>query len=395
MIAIIALMVVGLLWVDATERGKGVVELALVATPLPLAVLLRRRREWLIAVVTYIVVSTAAAAYLFLDWLGQSERTGLTVDRYGGLYDERAARLTDQNVTATHLAFGVLLIAILWLVPDLGIVARRWRIACAACLPELLAGLVLSGSRGGTLSILGAVTVLAAFTSLRRSLPLRTNLLGAIGLVGIAALMLLAPNPVSHRLALDAGTARGSIATGDPTRDAVNNIADAVRSAIPTPKLNRSDTQSFGGRTETWRAALKASGSSRGMFLVGTGTGGADHAVAAANPNLVIAKVGERGVIRANAHSSYFYWLVSFGIVGVIVAAVAVGTMAVFAVQNDWHWTYGGGTAMLAFFLLTSVTLIAMRLEITSIAVSALTLGYILPRPPAEGVSSSAESWVD
>ena len=54
--------------------------------------------------------------------------------------------------------------------------------------------------------------------------------------------------------------------------------------------------------------------------------------------------------------------------------------MALFALQNDWYRSYGAGVAMMAFFLLTSVTLIANRLEITSIAISAITLGYVLSR---------------
>jgi O-antigen ligase len=140
-----------------------------------------------------------------------------------------------------------------------------------------------------------------------------------------------------------------------------------------------SSTKNLGGRIDIWRAALEASTSDAGMLLIGAGTGGADHAIGTANPDLHIAKVGEHDVLRANAHNGYLYWLVSFGVIGLCVATVALAVIASYAVGNDWRLGMGAGSAMMAFFLLTSVTLIASRLEITSIALSALTLGYILP----------------
>jgi O-antigen ligase len=381
MIAVIAVMAVGLLWVEPSERGRGMVELALVATPLALAVLIRQRREWLLAVVVFIATSTVAAVYLFWDWLGQAERTGLNTDRYGGLYDERTVRIMEPNITATHLGFGVLLIAILWLAPAPGSAERRWRGFCTACLPVLLAGVVLSGSRGGVLSLLGAVTVLFAFTSIRRSLPLRTNVLGGLGLAAIAALLLLAPNPVSQRLAPEPSTSSAVDSTGRPAGG--NN----------TDTTGGGSLGSFGNRTDIWRAALDASGSSRSMRLIGAGTGGAHHAVALANPHLHDARVGEHGVLRVNPHSSYLYWLVSFGVIGVGIATIALAMIALYALGNDWRHDWGAGSAMLAFFLLTSVTLIAFRLEVTSIAVSALTLGSILSPPARWAAGEVAPRW--
>jgi hypothetical protein len=371
MLVIIALMVTGLAWTFPTERGRGIVELALVAVPLALAVLITRRRDWLRAVVTYLLASSIAAIYLFHGWLDEAARTGLSADRYGALYDDSQTRIMEPNITATHLAFGGLLVAILWLAPGLDAVERRWRLIGTACLPVLFAGVVLSGSRGGVLSLLGALTALAAFTAVRRRLPLRTNVLVGAGLVALAAVLLLAPNPVSQRIDLESGTTTHEASIG----------ADADADADGGSAASRGyDTRSFGGRTDIWRAALDASVSSPAMALFGAGTGGADHAVAVANPDLVIARVGEHNVLRANAHSSYLYWLVSFGVVGMLVAGAALGVIAVFALDNDWAQGWGVGTAMLVFFLLTSVTLIAMRLEATSIAVSALTLGYVLPR---------------
>jgi O-antigen ligase len=381
MIAIIAVMILGLGWTDASERGRGVYELALVATPLPLAALIQRRREWLLGMTAYILASTVAAIYLFYDWMGQAERTGLNTDRYGGLYNDRIERIMEPNITATHLAFGALLVVALWLLPAPGAVERRLRNICTFCSPVLAAGVVLSASRGGVLSLLGALGALVVMTSVRRSWRLRANTLAILGLAAAVVLLLLAPNPVSDRLTPGSEVTQISEAPAEPNGGPV------------TETVASSSTRSFGGRTDIWKAALEASGSSRSTMLIGAGTGGADHAVAVANPNLPIAKVGEHDVIRANAHNTYLYWLVSFGALGMIVGGVTLGSIAWFAIGNDWRQNWGVGTAMLAFFLLTSVTLIANRLEITSIAVSALTLGYILPAPEHQIRTATPRAW--
>ena len=375
MFVIIAVMVVGLAWTMPTERGRGLVELALFAVPLPLSVLIARRKEWLRAVIVYLGASSVAAVYLLYDWLQSPARDSLGSYRYGSLYDENLTRIMEPNITATHLAFGVILVAILWLGPRHHLSGRQWQVISIGCLPVLFAGMVMSGSRGGTLSFLGAVTVLAALTSYRRRLSLRTNVLGGMALVALAALLLVVPNPVSQRIDSQAGTSvAGRTADGGSSR--ANGRGSTVRSFDAGQ-----NTRSFGGRIEIWQAAVDASLSSGAMLLVGAGTGGADHAVAAADPDLVIAEVGEHDVLRANAHNSYLYWLVSYGLIGVLIAGAAFAVIAAYAFRIDWVQQLGAGSAMLAFFMLTSVTLIAFRLEMTSVAVATLTLGYILPAP--------------
>lgn len=362
-LALLTLMAVGLIWSPDSEKGRGLLQFAMVATPLGIGSLLRGRAEWMFAVHVFVYSSTAAAFYLFVDWRGQNFDA---VDgRYGALFDESLRRTIEPNVTSMHLGFCIVLIASLLLATsghrDRQPVSRTfWLI-----FPILVVLFVAGGSRGMTVAVLGALASVFALYPLHGKLNARFALV-AMACVGlfIVSLVFVPTSPLGR--------------TGSSTD--VENSSTVDPSSSQRDASDPSTTGSVGNRLPIWNAGVDAWLEGPQSLVIGAGTGASDRSVATQDLSIPEVDVGEHGVARLDVHNGYLDWLIAFGLSGGIVAVAALAWLAWYGYGNDRLRRQPTGVALLIYFLLASLTIIAFRTMAVSIAMAAISFGYILSR---------------
>ena len=325
------LLLAGVTWTKPTEIGRALLLIASFGVTLSLSGLTSRREEWMHGAHIYLWSTAFSVVVLFTNWLNQGN------PRFGALYNRVGTRILEPNVTAIHLGFACLLILTIAFSAE----KRLWSLSGSAhllLLPVFVGAFLLTGSRGAFFALIGSLLVMI-FWIQGRTLN-KFVLYSAYALVWSAVLLVVTPNPIRARLTL-------------------------------------ANVETVGDRLPIWTTGIEVVLSAERMLVLGAGTGGAAEAIAAYNPQLAISRVGDDGILRANAHSGYVEWLVSFGLVGIIVALVVSISLLARASRVDRGQPLAFGMSLIAFFFITSFSLIAYRLGPVSIACGALTLGYL------------------
>jgi O-antigen ligase len=144
-------------------------------------------------------------------------------------------------------------------------------------------------------------------------------------------------------------------------------------------RLLAANTLSFGDRTPIWTAAASVVTSGSSELIRGTGLGGSNKALARADPDLETIRAGVDGISRVNAHNGYVDWIVSFGVVGAVIAVFTLMFLSWRAITRDMLQGKHIGQALLTAFLFASITGVPYG-SAYSIAAGAVFLGY-LARP--------------
>jgi O-antigen ligase len=261
------------------------------------------------------------------------------MSRFGSFESARGAVLTNRNAVAAHLAVAAIIAlcqAPAW---------RRWNNPSGLLLSYgpfaiLASGVILTGSRGGFLTFLASCTVaLFGLGGRKRGWPIFWSVYGAAWSL---ALLVSVPNPVITRLLA-------------------------------------ANTLSFGDRTPIWTAATTVVTSGSAELIRGTGLGGSNKALAMAAPDIREIQAGVDGISRVNAHNGYVDWIVSFGVVGAVIAVFTLMFLGWRAITRDMLQGKHMGQALLTAFLFASITGVPYG-SAYSIAAGAIFLGY-LARP--------------
>lgn len=292
-IACVVFSLVGVLFTDYTERGRGMLVFAGIATSLPIAALIveLRATRWCAQVfIAGALVNILFMVVLLGGVVGLDNRFGFLV-----LND---VRLSDPNELATQMGLSAVLIISLmqhlrrsqngtigkrsgngiWLLPMLGI---------------LCVGILLTASRSGILS-LALVMILFAFSKTTK--------------VAYRVLICLSLCLVSF----------WAVGTN-------NDIARRFQESH--------NTYNLGDRMPIWQEAFRIIDSDSRYYWFGVGTGGAEKALAESRSFDTSSRLGEDGLFRKATHNSYVEWFLTHGLVGLIIA----GCLTVATLRTAWQ----------------------------------------------------------
>lgn len=335
---VLAMTLFGVFWSDLGDIPRAFLLFFTFLTTIAFGAVLCTEDYWVLAARTFVLFSTISACILALDFLGGGST------RLGSVSDSRGIRIIEPNQAGTQAAFAIL-VGIVLLSTTCG--RRRMSYSNALilpCLPILVSCLLLSQSRGAILSFVGSLLMMLVLGRIRKRVELLMMIPVAIAIVPFAWY----------------------------------SLSDSLLARFSGAKV-----QTYGGRTEIWRAAADLMFSDTLTFIFGAGSGGAASSLGRFAPYLgdylamSVYSGYEGGVLRVNTHSSYFEWWLSFGLIGIAVGLFVIILLLVRSFKIDRHRLLAAGTGLVTFFLLTSFSLIAYRLLGISIAAGALTIGYL------------------
>lgn len=282
-------LLLGLTYVDATERHRGLLLAAGALAAAPVGSLLKTRKQLHFALGLFAAGTLAASLAVLIgagiDVIVSGNRhfaSGVNANQFGM-----------QNAFASIAMAGLGMHAI-----------RNKRITTAIlCIIAAALGLILlaiSGSRGAALSATPAIL----YFLLERKHFWRTALIGAAMFTTLFFLSFFAQ-------------------------------AQSGRSPLQTTveRLSGSrDIQDLNGRIPIWLNIGRIVTSDTPTLLIGVGTGGAEKEIArswrynAASPweEALTATESESGIARRSSHNSYLEWLLCYGAVGFLVAIAAI-----------------------------------------------------------------------
>jgi hypothetical protein len=278
--ALLAWLALSLLWVDPTERGRGMIIFARLVAPLPLAFLIqdavsRRRFAW-----SFLVGSAVTTAVVYFLHYGRWE--GLTLG---------SAEYINRNDVACYYTLCIVVCMYLreqsnssrrvaWTLPLMGLYAVT---------------IVLTASRSGALALAGIAVILAVRTALNNR----------------SWMLLLAPLMVAGVLAYD------------------------VSSLELSTRFSASSVDSLGGRTEIWVEASHAVDQDPVLLVRGSGLGGSSKILGRRWSDLDGARIDDLGISRKATHNSYMEMFLSGGGTAMLLATHILGVLLIRAVRHD------------------------------------------------------------
>jgi hypothetical protein len=338
----IILVIIGVAWVDPTERGRGMLMAAGVATVIPISQLIRETNAYRLCAAAFIVSS---AFNLFVT-LANSEAAYDPSSRMGTVVLDDRGRVTNSNQFGGQMAAAAVLAMAFFLVSS-----HRGR----------LPSQTMTASRLVAISATGAFCF-GVFASASR---------GAIAALASASIALIF-----------LGKANGVKKAFRCALVLLVTVALLTGTGTVEPLLGRfqdsHDVESLGDRLPIWTSALSAWLSSGRTFFIGVGTGGVDKALVEHAVSNLRPRIGEDLIARKSSHNSYVEWIVSYGLFGML-----FGLGLVFSfVRRTWNldssdgWT--GRRALLLFLLVHSMTTVVYRAPY-AIPVEALLVALLLP----------------
>ena len=339
----VLLPLVGLLWVDPTERGRGLLIAASLSMVLPLSLLIKETRSHLLCVVVFLGSSAMNLLLTLVYSAGQGEQFG----RMGTVILEDYGRVTNANqfggqmaaATVLTLALGVALFRL----PreQISRSVQFMRVLVIGSVGAFTFGVVASASRGAlsALSISVATLIVFAAINVTKKAVLCCLVIGSMGIFF----------PGSGVL--------------DRVLTRVQDVAE-VRSA--------------GDRLPIWESALSTWLANGRFLLIGVGTGGVDKAVVENSTVDLFPVVGQDMIARKSAHSTYVEWGLSYGVCGMLIGAALLVSLFQRSWKADRRDQNYGRIALLTFYLVISLTNVTYRAPY-AIGFQALLLAYLLP----------------
>jgi len=115
------------------------------------------------------------------------------------------------------------------------------------------------------------------------------------------------------------------------------------------------------GRTEIWEEVWPILTSGPKQLLIGTGTGGVDKEIGTNSADLIGTGMGDDGIVRRGVHNAFFEWILSYGLLGVILGASALYA----AIRRAWKLDRRDRSvyrrSLILFCLLVSMTSLIYR----------------------------------
>jgi len=267
-------MLIGLFIVEATERGRGLLVFAGVATAVPISALIVETRSCRLCVKVF--VGSALVTFLLLVYLQGILPTGA---RFGSLII-KDQQISDPNVVATQL--GIAAVMTISLMQVGGAFANRSKESLQEdprlqfLLALFCSGILFTASRSGIITFFAVLTFFAFSRYTKPAHRIGIFLAGTFAIL----LMVSTDNPIAQRF-----------------RDS-QELSD------------------FGNRLPIWETGMWVLKSSKDYLIHGVGTGGIDKALAEHSWHDATFRRGEDGILRRASHNAYLEWCVSHGLLG-------------------------------------------------------------------------------
>ncbi len=337
------LMLLGVTWVDKTEFGRGAVIAVSAAISIPIGILLHQLNRCRLMAKIFIATSAVHFAVALAHADGN-------IARLGTIHVDELGRVGNSNAFGGQMAIAAILSVLLFLSPEshqgrASEVRISTRIYWVAIAFVFYAAVLMSASRGASICV--GVTTIAILLYNR----ITTAKLFLSCAIGFASLFLLAADSV---------------------------ILENLRTRFQ----NQDELGSFGDRLPIWEAAYESLWDHPRFIWIGMGTGGVEKVLA--THNYLHSVMGEDGVRRRATHNSYIEWILSYGMVGLVIGAGLVVAMIRRARWWDKQRQSCERSAILLYALLFSMSTCVYRLlyigPVAAMMV-ALLMGASLARP--------------
>lgn len=342
LVACCILVVLGVTWVDPTERGRGLLIAVSVITVIPVSQLIWETNAHRLCATLFIVSSAVNLAVT----LANSTTGNDSFSRMGTVVLDDRGRVTNANQFGGQMAAAAVLAMAFHLAPThrARVLSRTMsvsRVLTILLIGGLCFGVFASASRGALMAL--AVASLALIFFGKEDGVKKT----------FRCMLVLA---LTAPLLAGTGTLETVLARFRDSRD----------------------VESFGDRLPIWKSAFAACMSNPRTLLIGVGTGGVDKAVVEYAVTDVAPRLGKDFIARKFSHSSYVEWLVSYGLLGLVSGSALVFSLLRRAWNLDRRDGWTGRRALLLFFLANSVVAVVYRTPY-AIPLEALLVALVLP----------------
>lgn len=329
-VACVVLAWVGVFYAN-TASHRGYLIAAYFTLGLPIAALVVEERSWWRCARTYVLANLAML--VTVCWLESDQHNGFftTFLRLGYLRSDDGTRWSSPDKLGGQLALAAVLALVLYLRHGTGRRAATnqtdWSVHLVS-FAVLSLGVVLTASRGAFVAWGAGVGLMMLQAARIRDRNRARDL--ALGiLVGFALLVFVAV-------------------------DSQYGPWQRLKARLGA----RDEIWTLCGRTEIWTAAYEAWTSDWQTTLFGTGTGRADEAMGNYDR---LSVEDDYGNLRRNAHSLYVEWILSFGVVGLILGGYLCWAMLREARRLDRAEGVSARQAILACVGLFAMTAIVHR----------------------------------
>lgn len=327
----IALVWISLFYPGNVEKSRGCLIAALVSLPLPLAALMVEKQAWEFCAKVYVWANGAAmlAAIWFESRVEHSVFS--LMGRFGFLAAGDGSTYTSNpNQVGGQFAFASIVAFILYLkgcadgkkpksgFPDVYLILMAM----------LSVGSAMTASRGAFAAWLPAMGLLYVWGT--RQLP-RDRLRDLVAVSAVGSLLALSLVVAGHATPWEKLTER----LGD--KRTVGN---------------------FSNRSDIWVGALKAWQADPDFLWRGTGIGMADNVLGAYSP---FPEEDDQGVLRKNCHNAAIEWVLSLGLIGIVVAVCLGGSIVYQMIRLDTRDRNVGRTAMIVCVVIFAMTAVSYR----------------------------------
>jgi O-antigen ligase len=305
-----SLMGVGVIWTDATERGRGALLAAAFLVTLPLSALIRKQR--FVTPVLLIFSVATAISLLYAATISISLRQRVALVDTSGIVTTNLNSVGAQAALATLFALFVVRANKRLQASLLGLLIAVLTTAC-----------LITASRTAFIALAGAFTIALVRRSTR----------SAVVLAGSAAFVLCCS------MAVNAIVSPGTW------------FYEGIVSRLVLD--NEGTRMSLGARTQIWSIAAKEFVTD-GVWLHGAGTGGVDKLLGDF-PEMEGRARGRDGIWRLYAHNTVVWWSLAFGVSGLF--AILWLTFRSVQVANVLDGTGGGWrrSALAVFVILVGI----------------------------------------
>jgi len=327
----VALIWMSLYFPGNSERLRGFLIAALVTIPLPLAALIVEKRAWSFCAKVY-VWANAAMMTAALWFESRVEHSFLhALGRFGFLVRADGSSHTgNPNQVGGQLAFAAVVAFILYLksceekketadskMPDVYL----------ALMVFLSVGCMLTVSRGAFAAWLPAMGLLLVFGTGNLPMTRLRDLLAlsCMGVILVVGLMVAKQTTPWGRL---------------------------------QERFGADSSRSLSGRADIWGSAVKAWQSHPDFIWRGTGIGMADDVLGQYSPTT---DANDEGVLRKNCHNGAVEWMLSLGLVGIVVGMCLAGSMAYQTLRLDGRDRNVGRSAMIICVVIFAMTAVSYR----------------------------------
>ncbi len=293
-VLVILLAFAGILWTDRSEQGRAMLIFAYIAIVPAIAALINKKNLAYLCESVFIISSVVGLLIALVLY-----NTGYGV--YAGrleLADETGTGVTNANQLGAQLALASMFALSRFLrTSSLENLSLKMRISKniigVIALPFLVTGLLLTASRGATVTLAMGFGALLLIWSLKAANKKKRK----TGIL-IAVLVLL-------------GASGFFVSDLRQTQEgSLESIQD---------RFSNETVSTLGDRMPIWRSGYDALTYDARHLIIGAGTGGADKWLGRFAP---MTRPAHDGIMRKSSHNAIVEWILSFGLIGVAVGSL-------------------------------------------------------------------------